>query len=63
MKTNEPDRLYFHPVTVSEQREIQGGSVLLGLLLVAVAGAAATEIFRDWDNFKAGLAGKPEIKQ
>jgi hypothetical protein len=60
MKTCELNSWYFQPVTVPEQREIQGGSVILGLLCVAVAGAACTEIFRDWDNFKAGLRGLPE---
>jgi|GEM_PF-1335118 len=63
MKTCVFENQFFQPVTLAQQREIQGGCIILGLICVAIVGAAATEIFSDWDNFKAGLAGKAEIKQ
>ncbi len=40
--------------------EIQGGiflAVIAGLLI-----AAGTAIINDWDNFKRGLKGLPEMK-
>lgn len=40
-----------------EQKEINGG--FLGIL---IAGAIIV-ILNDWDNFKNGLAGKPEVKK
>jgi hypothetical protein len=43
-------------LTLTEQREVNGG-ILWEALLVA----AAIAVISDWDNFKAGLAGKPEI--
>ena len=63
MKTCELNSQFFQPVSTSEQEDIQGGSIILGLICVAIVGAAATEIFGDWDNFKAGLRGAPEIRQ
>ena len=62
MKTCELDNRFFQPVTFPEQREIQGGCIILVLICAAVAGAAAAEIFGDWDNFKAGLMGGVERK-
>ena len=62
MKTNELNNPFFRPVSYSEQQGIQGGSVLLCLCIAAVVGAAAYQVFGDWDNFKAGLRGLPEIK-
>ena len=43
-------------LTLTEQRGVNGG-FFWGPLLVA----AAIAVIADWDNFKAGLAGKPEI--
>jgi hypothetical protein len=63
MKTIELNDRFFRPVSISEQEGIQGGSILLGLCIAAVVGAAAYQIFSDWDNFKAGLRGAPEIKE
>jgi hypothetical protein len=43
-------------LTLTEQREVNGGvfwPILLGAIVVAA--------INDWDNFKAGLLGKPEI--
>lgn len=43
-------------LTLTEQREVNGGAIWHAL---AIALAAA--IITDWDNFKAGLSGKPEL--
>jgi hypothetical protein len=43
-------------LTLTEQKEVNGG-ILWEALLVA----AFVAVIGDWDNFKAGLAGKPEI--
>lgn len=43
-------------LTLTEQREVNGG--ILWEILVA---AAVVAIINDWDNFKAGLSGKPEV--
>jgi len=42
-------------LTLHEQQNLNGG--VLKELLLLVAGI----ILEDWDNFKAGLQGKPEI--
>jgi hypothetical protein len=42
-------------LTLTEQREINGG--LLWEVLIA---AVVVAVINDWDNFKAGLLGKPE---
>lgn len=43
-------------LTLTEQREVNGGFFLEALLVAAVIAVIA-----DWDNFKGGLSGKPEI--
>ena len=43
-------------LTLTEQREVNGG-VFWEILVVAIVVA----VMADWDNFKAGLSGKPEI--
>jgi hypothetical protein len=49
----------FRTIPLREQQEINGGAFpLLGLIGVA----AITQIILDWDNFKAGLMGRPEIR-
>jgi len=45
-------------LTLTEQREVNGGIVWEALLIAAVANVIA-----DWDNFKAGISGKPEISK
>jgi hypothetical protein len=40
-----------------ELLEINGG-----LFWELVVGAIIVAVISDWDNFKAGLAGKPELK-
>jgi len=51
--------------TYLDDQEIQSTSGgIAPLLLAIVAGAtvaASGQIFRDWDNFKAGLAGRPPV--
>jgi len=48
-----------------DDQEIQttrGGIAPLLLAIVAGASVAASgQIFRDWENFKAGLAGRPPV--
>jgi hypothetical protein len=46
----------------SELRLIEGGSILGGLA-IGLAIAAFAQIVGDWDNFKNGLAGRPEVKK
>ena len=43
-------------LTLAEQREVNGGILWEALVIAAVIAVIA-----DWDNFKAGLSGKPEI--
>ena len=61
MKTNDnPDQL-FTPLDQAECYRTNGGGGFLGPILGAIAAAIIYEVTSDWDNFKAGLAGKPEI--
>lgn len=51
---------HFLPMDREEMHETQGGiwaAILAGLLI-----AGGVQILGDWDNFKAGLAGRAEIK-
>jgi len=45
----------------SELRQIEGGS-FIGILAAGLIITAVTQIVGDWDNFKNGLAGRPEQK-
>lgn len=45
-------------LTLTEQKEVNGGVIWAALIV-----AAFVAVISDWDNFKAGLAGKPEIAQ
>ncbi len=40
--------------------ETRGG--FLGIIAAGLIIAAGAAIINDWDNFKAGLMGRPEIK-
>lgn len=51
------------PLTSSEIGEIEGGVFGLDDLLIGIAVGAAIQIMSDWDNFKNGLAGAPEVNQ
>ena len=43
-------------LTLTEQREINGGAIWQALVIAAIVA-----VITDWDNFKAGLSGKPEL--
>lgn len=65
MKTTKIHEPRFETIEHNECARINGGSFLVAIaigLAIGVGSAAGSEIFGDWDNFKAGLAGKPEIK-
>jgi hypothetical protein len=49
----------FQELAPSEMDGISGGVIwyIIGGLVIAVA----KEVIHDWDNFKAGLTGQPEI--
>jgi hypothetical protein len=51
----------FVPLSEEEARNTCGGFGVLAAIAVGLAIAAGAEIFSDWDNFKAGLMGRPEI--
>jgi lactobin A/cerein 7B family class IIb bacteriocin len=60
MKTIPCTSAGFTPLSEQETQNTRGG--VAPLLLAIVAGAtvaAASQIFRDWENFKRGLAGRP----
>ncbi len=46
----------------SELKQIEGGSILGGLA-IGLAITVFAQIVGDWDNFKNGLAGRPEVKK
>lgn len=50
----------FQELNQSEMASISGGVIwyIVGGIVVAMA----KEVMSDWDNFKAGLTGQPEIK-
>lgn len=52
----------FRPLSGNEIQDTRGGFGICALILIGLAGAAGAEIFGDWDNFKAGLKGLPEVK-
>ena len=49
------------PLNQEEMIRTAGGLPILFPIFVGLCIAAGTEIISDWDNFKAGLLGKPEI--
>jgi hypothetical protein len=53
----------FQELSSDQHRHILGGALpfLIGLG-IAAAGAAIQNIITDWDNFKNGLTGEPEVK-
>ena len=52
----------FLPLDGNEIQNTRGGCGICALILIGLAGAAGSEIFGDWDNFKAGLQALPEVK-
>ncbi len=51
----------FREIDLREQQEINGGvfPILIGFI-IGISVTAGGELFRDWDNFKNGLVGRPE---
>ena len=49
----------FHPMDRNELHETQGGA---WAILIGIGIAAGAAIINDWDNFKNGLFGRPEVK-
>lgn len=47
------------PLSEDDLRDIIGGSAWLPFF-GGLAGTTLGELFKDWDNFKNGLAGRPE---
>ncbi len=43
-------------LTLTEQKEVNGGFFWVPLALIVI-----DAVIKDWDNFKNGLAGKPEL--
>ena len=53
----------FSPLSDQEIQTTRGGIAPLLIAIVAGASVAAfSQIFRDWENFKAGLAGRPPVQ-
>ena len=50
----------FHELNQSEMASVSGG--VIWYIIGGIAVAMAREVMSDWDNFKAGLTGQPEIK-
>ncbi len=62
MKTISCTTTQFTPLDDQEIQTTRGGIAPFLLAIVAGASVAASgQIFRDWENFKAGLAGRPPI--
>jgi len=59
MKTTENPEQFFTPLDQAECTKINGG--FFGEVFGSIVAAIAYEVITDWDNFLAGLAGKPEI--
>ena len=51
----------FLPLKREEMHEIHGGAVW-AVIFAGLVIAGGSEIIADWDNFKRGLRGLPEIK-
>jgi lactobin A/cerein 7B family class IIb bacteriocin len=62
MKTIPCTTAQFTPLDDQEIQTTSGGIAPLLLAIVAGASVAASgQIFRDWENFKAGLAGRSPV--
>ena len=51
----------FIPLSEEEIQNTRGGIGILAAIAIGLTIAAGAEILGDWDNFKAGLMGRPEI--
>ncbi len=62
MKTIPFTTSFFTPLDDQEIQATRGGFAPLLLAIAAgITVAASGQIFRDWENFKAGLAGRPPV--
>lgn len=52
----------FENLSFKEMTEVNGGLSFIATIAAGIIIYAASEIINDWDNFKAGLKGEPEIK-
>lgn len=48
-------------LSLTEQTEVNGGFFGLDDLIIGLIIVAATAVVNDWDNFKRGIAGRPEV--
>ena len=53
---------FYVELSESELRQIEGGSILGGIA-IGLAITCFAQIIGDWDNFKNGIAGRPEVKK
>lgn len=53
----------FEELSFEEKLELKGGLSFWGTVAAGVIVATVVAIIDDWDNFKAGLKGEPEIKR
>jgi bacteriocin-like protein len=51
---------YYVELSESELRQIEGGS-FIGTLVAGLIITSFAQIVGDWDNFKNGFAGRPEV--
>ena len=63
MKTLELEKIGVQEMNTKQMKETNGDFGILAAIAIGLAIAAGAEIFDDWDNFKAGLKGEPEIKK
>ncbi len=50
-------------INSQESKVVNGGDLGIGALIaIGIAIAAGTQIFGDWDDFKAGLSGKKPVQ-
>ncbi|MBW3466256.1 class IIb bacteriocin, lactobin A/cerein 7B family [Arthrospiribacter ruber] len=52
----------FEELSFEEMVEVEGGLGFWATVGAGILVASAVAIISDWDNFKAGLKGEPEIK-
>ena len=63
MKTLELEKIGVQEMNIKQMKETNGDFGILAAIVIGLAIAGGAEIFGDWDNFKAGLKGEPEIKK
>ncbi len=61
MKSLDLKQMGVQELDAKEMKKTNGGLGFLGVVGAGLLIAAGTAIINDWDNFKRGLAGEPEI--